>query len=177
MEFEKPETKHLVLKPKVIVPTDTTVPQGDASRISVQKIHAQNVQAEKKKFIGGRGPAPAPLALPDKPSIPPGFKHREIEVLNEMADPDDIDAVNIPEILLENRIAEEQSGWGQIRRWGKRRSRRTRDFLIVVGTTDILIGLLMKTVESPMMVVYGLSAITLVTVCVGWIMFFVMDPY
>jgi hypothetical protein len=177
MEFEKPETKHLVLKPKVIVPTDTTVPQGDATRISVQKIHAENVRAEKDNAAGRRGSDPAPPALPERPSVPPGFRHREIEVLNEVADPDDIDAVSIPEILLENRIAEEESGWGQIRRWGRRRSRRARDFLIVVGTTDVVIGLLMKTMPSPMMVIYGLSAMTLVTVCVGWVMFFIMDPY
>jgi hypothetical protein len=177
VEFEKPETKHLVLKPKVIAPTDTTVPQGDPSRISVQNIHAQNLQAEKNKAKGKKAKAPPQLALPEKPSIPAGFKHRDIEVLNEKADPDDIDAVNVPEILLENRMAEEKSGWGQIRRWGRRRSKRGRDFLIVVGTTDLVIALGMKTMPSPMMVVYGLSAITLVTVCVGWIMFVVMDPY
>jgi hypothetical protein len=177
MEFEKPETKHLVLKPKAIVPTDTTVAQGDPSRISVQQIHAQNVQAEKDKSKGKRAKAPAQLALPGKPSIPAGFRHRDIEVLNEVADPEDIDAVSIPEILLENRIAEEKSGWGQIKRWGRRRSKRGRDFLIVVGTTDLLIGIAMKTMPGQMMVVCGLSAITLVTICVGWVMFMVMDPY
>ena len=80
-------------------------------------------------------------------------------------------------MLLENRMAEEKSGWGRIRSWRRRKSRRLRDFLILVGGTDLLVFALMKALPGVVSAVYGLSAIVLVTACFSWIMFFVVDDY
>ena len=117
MADEKPSTKHLVLKPKEIIPTDRLSRTGDGTAISVQLIHEQN------------------------------------------------------------RIAEERSGWGRIKRWSKRKSRRGRDFIILVGGFDLGIVLLMRLMPSGVTLIYGTAAITLVTSMFGWILFFVMDDY
>jgi hypothetical protein len=178
MEFEKPKTDHLVLKPKVIDPTDKPAAAGDESRISVQKIHAENVRAEALRKSGERGSISPPSAHPaGEPSVPMGFKLKEFETFNEVARPQDEEAVSVDEILLENRIAEEKSGWGRIKSWRRRKSRRARDFLIVVGTFDLAIALMMKTDPNVVTTIYGIAGITLVTSTVGWVMFFVVDPY
>ena len=176
MEFEKPETKHLVLKPKVIVPTDKPTVPGEESAISAQSIHAQNEQAEmRRKKAKGR----KPLALPatTAPALSPVFKATEITAVNAPARPGDEEAINVTDILLQNRIAEEKSGWGRLKIWRRRKSKRGRDFLIIVGGIDLSIALLVKVMPSGVTLVYGLSAITLATTTLGWIMFFVMDDY
>jgi hypothetical protein len=178
MEFEKPETKHLVLKPKVIVPTDKLTVPGEDSAISAQSIHAQNEAAEmrRKKAKGRKPPA---LALPAnaEPALPSVFKAKEITAVNAPARPGDEEAINVHDILLQNRIAEEKSGWGRLKRWRRRKSKRGRDFLIIVGAIDVSIALLVKVMPSGVTLVYGISAITLATTTLGWIMFVVMDDY
>ena len=49
MDDEKPDTRHLVLKPKEVVPTDPPSRPGDGTAISVQLIHRQNRLAEEKR--------------------------------------------------------------------------------------------------------------------------------
>ncbi len=173
-DLEKPKTGHLVLKPKEIVPMDPRSMPGDGSAISVQLIHQQNRLAEersKKRVKKG-------LFLPSpEPKLPAGFKAPEITPMDAPAAPGDPSIVSVPEMLLENRIAEERSGWGRIRHWRRRKSRRTRDFILLVGGTDLLVIILMRAMPGVVTMVYGLSALVLVTVCFGWIMFFVVDDY
>ena len=172
MDDEKPKTSHLVLKPKEIVPTDTRAMPGDGTAISVQLIHQQNRLAEehsKKRERKG-------LMLPG-PAVPPGFKAPEFTPTNRPAGPGDPPAVSVPEMLLENRIAAERSGWGRIRRWGRRKSRRTRDFILIVGGTDLLVIALMRAMPGVVTMVYGVSALVVVTVSLCWVMFVVMDDY
>jgi hypothetical protein len=178
MEFEKPETKHLVLKAKVIVPTDKPTVPGEDSAISAQSIHAQNELADKlrKKAKGRKQPSLAPPTKPE-PTLSPVFKPTEITALNAPVRPGDEEAINVADILLQNRIAEEKSGWGRLKFWRRRKSKRTRDFLLIVGGIDLSIALLVKVMPSGVTLVYGLSAITLATTTLGWIMFFVMDDY
>jgi len=94
-----------------------------------------------------------------------------------MARPDDEEAIHVSEILLENRIAEERSGWGRIKFWKRRKSRRTRDFLLMVGSVDLAIAAVAFTQRDPITLVYGIAGVTLVTSTAAWIMFFVMDDY
>jgi hypothetical protein len=179
MEFEKPDTSHLKLKPKEITPTEGRALPGDGSAISVQLIHRQNQIAEEKAAKRGKKglpPEQAPvLAL--SAALPPVFKPKEIARLDPPAAPGDENAVSVHEILLENRIAEERSGWGRIKRWRKRKSRRLRDFLVLVGGFDLAIAFMMKSMPGYITAVYGVAGITLVTSMVGWIMFVVMDDY
>jgi hypothetical protein len=179
MDFEKPETKHLVLKPRVIVPTDKPTVPGEESAISVQAIHAQNVQADKLRKKKAKGGKAAPLALPltAEPALSPVFKPKEITALNSPVRPGDEEAIDVADILLENRVAEEKSGWGRLKKWRRRKSKRGRDFLIIVGGIDLSIAFLMKVMPNGVALVYGLSAITLATTTLGWIMFVVMDDY
>jgi hypothetical protein len=176
MDEEKPNTSHLVLKPKEIVPTDKRSVPGDGTAISVQLMHRENQLADEKAARRKKGAFLRPVAR-NEPAPPPGFKRKEITPLDPPSSPDDGSAISVPEILRENRIADERSGWGRIRRFGRRKSRRTRDFLVFVGGTDLVIVILMRTLPSFVSLVYGVAALTLVTTMFGWIMFFVMDDY
>ncbi len=176
MDDEKPDTRHLVLKPKEIVLTDTPARPGDGTAISAQLIHRQNLAAEERaEFRRKSGiPFPTPKA---EPELPAAFKAKELDPVNSPVRLGDEEAINVPEILLQNRIAEERSGWGRIRHWRRRKSRRTRDFIIFVGGLDLAIVFAMTKLPDVITLVYGISAITLVTSVFGWLMFFVMDDY
>jgi hypothetical protein len=178
MDDEKPETSHLVLKPRVVVPTDKPTVPGESSAVSVQGIHAQNLAADmergKKRH---RKEGPPVLALPSEPSLPAGFKPNDFMPLNSPALPGDEEGIDVHDILIENRDAEVESGWGSLKRKRRRRSTRSRDFVLIVGAIDITLAIIMKVMPSPMTVVYGLAGITLSNVSLGWIMFVVMDDY
>jgi hypothetical protein len=178
MEDEKPSTKHLVLKPREVTPTDRVSRPGDGTEISVQLIHRQNQLAEERAARGTRGPFPDPEpAGGSAPPLSPVFKPKEIVAVNQPARAGDEEAIAVPDILLENRIAEEESGWGRVKHRKKKFSRRTRDFLVGVGTVDAAIILFMHWSLNPVSFIFGLSAVTLLTSWAAWIMFVVMDDY
>lgn len=179
MDDEKPSTKHLVLKPKEIVPIDSVARPGDGQAISVQLIHMENLLAEKKAAERRRTQAPFPTDPgASAPALPPVFKPKEVVPMDPPAPSDDEEAIRVPDILLENRIAEVESGWGRIFFRKKRMiSRRTRDFLIVVGPLDVAILLFMRWALNAVSFIFGIAAVTLVTSTLAWIMFVVMDEY
>lgn len=189
MEDEKPDTSHLVLKPKVVDPIDKIARPGDGTAISVQGIHRENVRADeqraarRKPSLAGEAPkdATAPpgfkFKAPPGATVPLGFKRKEVVPVSPTAPADDAAGIRVLDILAENLDAEEASGWGQLKKQPKRRKRRTRDFLLIVGTIDLGVGVMIKVADNPMVMVYGLAAIALVTSTLGWIMFFVMDSY
>jgi hypothetical protein len=180
VEDEKPDTRHLVLKPKEIVPMDNRSLPGEGTAISVQLIHTENRLAEEKanrKPRFGRAPSPLRPEPAPSPALPPVFKPREIAPLDPPSKPGDEEAIHVPEILFENRIAEDESGWGRLMRLKKRKSKRSRDFFIVVGGLDLAIGACMKFMPGTMTTIYGLAGITLVTSMTAWIMFVVNDDY
>jgi hypothetical protein len=178
MDDEKPSTKHLVLRPKEIIPIDKLARPGDGSAISVQLIHRQNQLAEEKASRRNRGQQPAPEPVPDAPQLSPVFKPKDIVPTDPPAHLGDEEAISVPEILLENRIAEDESGWGRVRHRRKRLvSRRTRDFILGVGAVDLVIILVTWFAHNAISMIYGIAAITLLTSTFAWIMFFVMDDY
>jgi hypothetical protein len=176
MEDEKPDTRHLVLKPKVIVPTDSRSLPGDGTAISVQLIHRENRLAEEnaKRKPGSGGAAASPLPAP---ALPPVFKVPVVNPLDPPPKPGDEEAIRVPEMLSENRAAEERSGWGRLKRFRGRKSKRNRDFLIFVGGLDLAIAAGIKFMPGTVTMIYGIAAITLVTSMFGWIMFVVNDDY
>ena len=176
MEDEKPDTRHLVLKPKEIIPTDTRAVPGDGTAISVRLIHRENQLAEQRAAMGERREF-LQAGVGAKPAAPGVLRPREVTALDPPSAPGDPEAISVPGILLQNRIAEDKSGWGRLRRWKKRKSRRTRDFIVFVGGTDLLLVILMATSPNVVSVIYGVAALVLVTSMFGWIMFFVMDDY
>jgi hypothetical protein len=179
MDDEKPSTKHLVLKPKEIVPTDSVARVGDGQAISVQLIHRQNQLAEEKAAARRRTQAPFPGSPgASAPPLSPVFRPKEIVPLDPPAHAGDEEAIKVPDILLQNRIAEVESGWGRVFHRKRRRiSKRTRDFLIVVVPLDLAILLFMRWALNAVSFVFGIGAVTLVTSSLAWIMFVVMDEY
>jgi hypothetical protein len=179
MDEEIPSTKHLILKPKEIVPIDKVARNGDGSAISVQLIHEQNRVAEERALrrmqqaaprteSAAVGAAPVPDGFEPKaatPGVPPAFSARG-------------EAIRVADILLENRIADEQSGWKSVQPKRRRFSRRTRDFFLLVGSVDLAI--LVFTLhgnKEPITFVYGISAVALLSSSAAWVMFVVMDDY
>jgi hypothetical protein len=178
MDDEKPDTRHLVLKAKEIVPIDKPSRPGDGNTISVQLIHRQNALAEKKASLA-RHPRLGPLAgaAQPPPVPPPVFKKKEVAPINPPAHAGDEEAISVEEILFENRVAEEKSGWGRIKRWKGRKSKRTRDFILLVGGLDIIIAVGTKMMSNTVSTIYGIAGITLITSTFAWIMFVVNDDY
>jgi hypothetical protein len=177
MDFEKPDTSHLVLKPKEIVPTDSRSLPGDGKAISVRLIHAQNRIAEEKASTRKKQRGAPPPLLGKEPGPPPGFRASEIDRVNAPALPGDEDAVSVPGILQENVAAEVESGLARVTPRKRRLSRRTRDFVLLVGSIDAAIIVYMKIAPSTVTFVYGIAGITLVTSMIGWVAFVVMDDY
>lgn len=177
MEDETPSTKHLRLKPKEVQLTDPPARPGDGNAMSVELIHHQNRVAEEKAALRRKTGAPFFEPKPEEAPLHPAFKPKEIEKVNTVAHPEDEEAIHVGEILLENRIAEEQSGWARLKVWKRRKSKRTRDFIVVVGSIDLVVAFVMYLTRDVITLVYGISAITLVTSFIGWMMFFVMDDY
>jgi hypothetical protein len=173
MDEEKPDTSHLVLRPKEITPINQPSRPGDGTAISVQLIHRQNRIAEERASRVKR-----PDTGPAEPSgPPPGFRAKEITPLNPPARPDDEDAISVPGILMENQVAEVESGVADVKHRKGRRSKRNRDFFVVVGSLDLAILIAMKLMPDTMTVIFGISAITLVTSMLAWVAFGVMDDY
>jgi hypothetical protein len=179
MDDETPSTKHLVLKPKEVIPIDAVARPGDGSAISVQLIHSQNRLAEEKASKRKKVSLPQiESAEVRPPPLSPIFKPKEIELTDQPARPGDEEAISVPDILLENRIAEMESGWGRIRHKRRRLiSRRTRDFFIIVGLGDLAVMGLVRWCLNAVSMVYGIAAVTLLSSTLAWIMFVVMDDY
>jgi hypothetical protein len=178
MDDEKPDTRHLVLKPKVITLTEERSVTGDGTAISVQLIHKQNQLAEdKSRGKKRRGAEAPPPGAAQSPALSPVFKPREFAPTDPPVGQSDEEAISVPGILLENRIAEQQKGWWRVKRKKKRASRRNRDFILVVGGIDLAIAIIMKVMANTMSTVYGVAGITLVTTTVAWVMFVVNDDY
>jgi hypothetical protein len=179
MDDPKPSTKHLVLKPKEIAPIDSVARMGDGQAISVQLIHRENLLAEEKAAARRRTQAPFPSSAgASAPPMSPIFKPKDVVPLDPPSHTGDEEAIRVPDILLANRIAEVESGWGRIIFRKRRRiSKRTRDFLIVAGPLDLAILLFMHWALNAVSFIFGLAAVTLVTSTLAWVMFVVMDEY
>jgi hypothetical protein len=178
MEFEKPNTKHLVLKPKEVEKTDKFVRPGDGTAISVQLIHQQNqigeMKAAARKKTGD--PFPTSSAAP-MPALSSAFKHKEIAITDLPSHASGEEAIRVHDILDENRAADEISGWGKIKNWTKRKSKRDRDFVVVVGGVNLALIIAMRVMKDNVVFVYAISGMTLFTAMAAWIMFMVMDDY
>jgi hypothetical protein len=179
MDDEKPDTRHLVLKPKVIELTEERSRPGDGTALSVQLMHKQNALAEEKaakEKRRGRSAPSLPVGQP-APALAPVFKPREIVPTDKPAAKGDEEAISVPEMLIENKAAELQTGWWRVKHRKKRSSRRNRDFLLIVGGLDLAIAVLMKVMSNTVSTIYGVAGITLITSTFAWIMFVVNDEY
>ncbi|HWA09823.1 MAG TPA: hypothetical protein VG838_10265 [Opitutaceae bacterium] len=82
--------------------------------------------------------------------------------------------------LRENVARANAFGLNELKPIEKRPSRRKRDFLFLVITSNVgfgLIALLMGGLSNPIVFVSAIAGIALVNVSLGWVMFFIMDDY
>jgi hypothetical protein len=175
MDEEKPATKHLVLKPKQIIPIDKVARSGDGTAISVQLIHEQNRLAEERAQRRMQQEAPLAESSAPAPSVP---RAQASPARVSPALSTDAEAIRVADILLENRRADEQSGWKSVHPGRRRFSRRTRDFLLLVGSVDVaVLAFTLHGNREPITFVYGISAVAVLSSSAAWVMFFVMDDY
>src|ERR1700761_4272008 len=125
-EFEKPDTSRLVLKPKEIVRTDPVSRPGDPEAISVRKIHLQNQRAEARQREGEKLKDIAPAA------VPAGFRRPEVTPVTPLAKPGDPEAIRVHDLMRANAAMDVASGWSEYKEPPKRKSRRSRDFFLLV---------------------------------------------
>jgi len=113
----------------------------------------------------------AMMAGPAAPKVPPGPATLNGGV-NREADPNDVYT-----LLRHNRAVEQRGGLDEVE-IKRVRSRRKRDFWVIVVPTDILlVWLTWVGRDNPVQFVVGLAGLVLVTVGLAWIMFQVMDRY
>jgi hypothetical protein len=81
-------------------------------------------------------------------------------------------------ILDANLAQANAAGLNDVPLTPKRRSRRTRDFFIIVIPLDALFAYAaFGPYSNVMLLAYGLAGLIISTIGLGWVMFFVMDDY
>lgn len=175
MDDEKPQVRRLTLKPKEIVQTETVARPGDGTAISVKLMHLENRNAEAKPAdAGGARFAPAqprPEPIPFKARNPAEDAQPDVPFVVETDD-----TISVHDILQENRLAAAEPEI--IAMPVHRRSRRNRDFMLIVGTAIAFTGILAFVFrENRELVGLGMFIIVFMTAVLAWIMYGVMDRY
>ncbi len=177
---ETPPVRRLVLKPKEVEHTDTVARPGDGTEISVQLMHRQNEIAAQRSSL--RKPDDSTQSLSDHATVAPEgpfvLKPKEITHTETVALPGDGTAISVELIHRQNKIADEKLGPEIVAMPVRRRSRRTRDFIMlmtVAGSMDIIFMLMLP--RSAGALLMGLFGLGFVAAMLGWIMFGVMDDY
>jgi hypothetical protein len=179
MDDPTPPPRRLVLKQKDVEPTDKAARPGDGTAISVRLIHLGNRLAEER--AAGQTPGESGQRA-EGPSyaeaLPPGFKHKEIAPLDPPVKPGDEEAIHVPDILRANRLAADELGPELIAMPVPRRSRRNRDFLVLVACALLCTGTLAFVFRADRQIVaLALFGIVFLTVILAWILYGVMDRY
>jgi len=93
-------------------------------------------------------------------------------------DPAHVDPNDVQSMLLQNRAIERHHGQDEVELKVPRMSRRKRDFwlLLVLGNM-LVVALVALGSLNPMSVIFGLSAMVLLSLGLTWIMWFVMGDY
>jgi hypothetical protein len=176
---ETPPVRKLVLKPKEITRTDEVSRLGDGTEISIRLMHKQNELAAQKAAIrrATHPPIDGPAASP-APAIPSVFGRREFDLTETPAIPGDGTAVSASLILQANRIMEERRAPEIIAMPARRRSKRTRDFLMMVAVIAGGVGCVQMAIPVTVgSLVLCLFLVVFASAVLGWILFGVMDDY
>jgi hypothetical protein len=174
MSDEKPPMRRFALKPKEVEPVDKVARPGDGTAISVQLIHQGNKDAAAK-----------PLgASPERPALPPQgdevsvFKEQDFVAIDPPSSPDDPEAITVSGMLRRNSTAARDSAPELIPMPPPRRSRRNRDFVVLVSGAAVSVLTLMAVFSHDRQIVaLSLFIIVFVVVILAWIMYGVMDRY
>ena len=179
MDDKTPPTRRFVLKPKEVIPTDSVSRPGDGTAVSVRLMHKDNQIAEER--LSGAGWEGLPKTVPDGPDSAVGspvFKPKEIAHTDSPSFPGDEAAISVQEMLQRNRIALDASSPELIAMPPRRKSRRHRDFAVVLGVAAGSFGLIAAVFRHDLQIV-GLAAFGVVftTAIFAWIIYGVMDHY
>jgi hypothetical protein len=152
MDDDTPPVRRLKLKPNEPQPTEERSLPGDGTALSVPLIHLQNQAAEAKAAEQPREEPPPPA--------------------------EDAEAIRIHDMLRQNLRAQADPRSELIAMPKRTRSRRTRDFWVILGTAlvaDLILTLAfhrdLRVVALAQAGIWALAAMLL------WIIFVVMDKY
>ncbi len=169
MDEEKPPVRRLVLKPKDVVHTEVPARPGDGTAISVDLIHRQN------QIASARG------KLPSSPESDPFAEASDLFRPRPAASPasqGEEPGVSIPGMLLQNAEAIKGTEPELIAMPAPRKSRRRRDFALVLACGAATAGVLAVVFRHDLeMLGLGMFIIVFSTVICAWIMYAVMDKY
>lgn len=179
MEDAPPPKRRLSLKPRDVDPVDKVALPGDGTAISVKLIHRENQLATERPPASWQGdlmtPPEAEERLEEGPSP---FKPKEITPLDPPSGPGGEDAISVAKMLHRNQAAAAASAPELIALPPRRRSRRNRDFMVLLGAAALSFGGLAAVFrQDRQMVALGLFGIVFATVILAWILYGVMDRY
>lgn len=165
-----------MLKHKDVDPVDKVARPGDGTAISVRLIHLENKLATERSAPLSAGEAAKPLERPE--GMSPIFKRAELAPTDPPSFAGDDSAISVHGMLQANRAAAIDSGPELIAMPPRRKSRRHRDFLLLLSCAVLSFGALAAVFRHDMQFVgLALFIIVFVTVILAWIMYGVMDRY
>jgi hypothetical protein len=169
MDEEKPPVRRLVLKPKDVVPTEVPARPGDGTAISVDLIHRQN------QIAAARG------KLPASPENDPFAEASDLFRPKTAASPasqGEEPEVSVEGMLLRNAAAVKETEPELIAMPAPRKSRRRRDFALVLACGATSAAALAVVFRHDLeMLGLGMFIIVFSTAICAWIMYGVMDRY
>jgi hypothetical protein len=179
MDDEKPPKRRLSLKQKDVEPVDKVARPGDGTAISVKLIHRENQLAADRPPGSWQGDLMTPPDVEGHIEAGPSpFKPKEISPMDPPSGPGGEDAISVAKMLHRNQAAAAASTPELIAMPVRRRSRRHRDFIVLLSCAALSFGALALIFrQDRQMVALGLFGIVFATVILAWIMYGVMDRY
>lgn len=179
MDDPPPPKPRLVLKAREVEPVDTVARAGDGTAISVKLMHKVNQLAEQRPPGSLMGDPSAPPSVDDglegDPSV---FRQKEITPTDPPAAAGDEEAISVSGMLQRNHAAAIDSGPELIAMPVRRRSRRHRDFMVLIVGALLSVGVLgIVFRDDKQMVALALFGIVFLTVILTWVMYGIMDRY
>lgn len=179
MDDELPQKRRLSLKPREVEPVDKVSRPGDGTAISVKLIHIENQLAADRPPGSWQGDLMTPPpGFGESEGGPSPFKPKDVTPIDMPSGPGGEDAISVPNMLHANRAAAAASTPELIAMPPRRRSRRHRDFIVLLCGAALSFGALATVFrQDGQMVALGLFGIVFTTVILAWIMYGVMDRY
>jgi hypothetical protein len=176
---DPPQPKsRLVLKTKDVEAVDKVARAGDGTAISVKLMHKVNQIAEGKAPGRWSGDLMTPPEEGEPEGLPPVFKPKDITPMDLPSGITGEEEISVPGMLHRNHAAAVNAAPELIAMPPKRRSRRNRDFLVLVGGAFVTVGALGFIFrDDRQMVALSLFGVVFTTVILAWVMYGIMDRY